>query len=76
MRRPEAPAPVDCPLHPTAANHRRRLVPKPSDTRSHLFCRAPPATVALRCYYHPIVHSRGQALSHCELCTLRLCNLH
>eukprot|EP00965_Chrysotila_dentata_P245210 6206420-Pleurochrysis_carterae.AAC.2 len=36
MRLPEAPALGDCPLHPTAANHHRRLVSIPSDTDSHL----------------------------------------
>eukprot|EP00965_Chrysotila_dentata_P253979 6211725-Pleurochrysis_carterae.AAC.1 len=46
---PGRPAPGDCPLHPTAANHRRRFVSIPSDTDSPLLP-CPPATVVLRCY--------------------------
>eukprot|EP00965_Chrysotila_dentata_P151473 5005680-Pleurochrysis_carterae.AAC.2 len=63
MRLPGAPAPGDCPLHPTAANHRLRPFPTPP---ALALLTAICGEGGLHSIYCTIAHSRGQALSHCE----------
>eukprot|EP00965_Chrysotila_dentata_P170458 5626699-Pleurochrysis_carterae.AAC.1 len=62
MRLPEAPAPGDYPLHPTAAAYRLRPFPRKRLTLDLLT--AVHRGCCRRSIFCTIVHSRGQALSH------------